>query len=186
MIEKCGVTPSCRKWSVFLFEFCNGHVHLRVKGECGWLEDRRGRLVLSVDNMKTSMSGREPLNGAAEPGPDLLEIDIFDVTKSPRTKNRCNAIRLETADRTFINFRKLFGPLLFLFVRSQIEARPFRLHAESSRQMGHRGLSPFAGFLCRSRTEKNLAHLARRTAGDGTLARPRQRFVDIIGFKYPE
>src|SRR6516162_7835577 len=70
-------------------------------------------LVLSVDNMKTSLSGREPLNGAAEPGPDLLEIDIFDVTKSARAKNRCNAIRLETADRTFINFRKLFGPFLF-------------------------------------------------------------------------
>src|SRR6266496_5717763 len=70
-------------------------------------------LVLSVDNMKTSLSGREPLNGAAEPGPDLLEIDIFDVTKSARAKNRCNAMRSETADRTFINFLKLFGPLRF-------------------------------------------------------------------------
>src|SRR5215468_184997 len=105
MIEKCGVTPSCRKWSVFLFEFCNGHVHLRVKGECGWLEDRRGRLVLSVDNMKTSLSGREPLNGAAEPGRNLLEIDVFDVTESVRTKNRCNASRLETAGPTFTQTR---------------------------------------------------------------------------------
>src|SRR5262249_16768885 len=42
------------------------------------------------------------------------------------------------------------------------------------------------GSLCRSRAEKNLAHLARRTAGDGTLARPRQRLVHISGFKYPE
>ena len=32
-------------------------------------EYRRGRLVLSVDNMKTSLSGREPLHGATEPGP---------------------------------------------------------------------------------------------------------------------
>src|SRR5215831_2704544 len=94
----------------FLFEFCNGHVHLRVKGECGWLEDRRGRLVLSVDNMKTSLSGREPLNGAAEPGRNLLEIDVFDVTESVRTKNRCNARRLETAGPTFTHFLKLFGP----------------------------------------------------------------------------
>jgi hypothetical protein len=46
--------------------------------------------------MKTSLSGREPLNGAAEPGRDLLEIDVFDVTKSVRPKNRCNASRLET------------------------------------------------------------------------------------------
>src|SRR5664279_3748134 len=38
----------------------------------------------------------------------------------------------------------------------------------------------------RVRVEKNLAHLARRTAGDGTLARPRQRLVQIGGFKYPE
>src|SRR5215470_17564913 len=43
-----------------------------------------------------------------------------------------------------------------------------------------------AGSFCRSRAEKNLAHLARRTAGDGTLARPRQRLVHISGFKYPE
>jgi hypothetical protein len=48
------------------------------------------------------------------------------------------------------------------------------------------GLLVSAGVLCRRRAEKNLAHLARRTAGDRTLARPRQRLVDISGFKYPE
>jgi len=32
--------------------------------------------------MKTKRSGREPLNGAAEPGRDLLKIDVLDVTKS--------------------------------------------------------------------------------------------------------
>jgi len=69
--------------------------------------------MLSVDNMNTKVSGRESLNGAAEPGRDLLEIDVFDGTKSVRVKNRCNASRLEPADRTFVNFLKLFGPLLF-------------------------------------------------------------------------
>ena len=72
-------------------------------------------LVLSVDNMKTSPSGREPLNGVAEPGRDLLEIDVFDVTKSVRAKNRCNTSRFETAGPTFINFLKLFGPLRYQF-----------------------------------------------------------------------
>jgi hypothetical protein len=71
----------------------------------------RVQLVLSVDNMNASVSGRESLNGAAEPGRDLLEIDVFDGAKSVRAKHRCNASRLETADRTFINFLKLFGPL---------------------------------------------------------------------------
>ena len=70
-------------------------------------------LVLRVDNMQTSLSGREPLNGAAEPGRDLLEIDFFDVTESMRAKNRCHASRLETAGPTFINFLKLFGPLRY-------------------------------------------------------------------------
>ena len=70
-------------------------------------------LVLSVDNMKTSLSGSEPLNGAAEPGRDFLEIDVFDVTKSVRAKNRCHASRIETAGPTFINFLQLFGPLLY-------------------------------------------------------------------------
>jgi hypothetical protein len=63
--------------------------------------------------MKTSLSGRKPLNSAAEPGRDLLEIDVFDVTKSVRAKNRCNASRLETAGPTFMNFLKLFGPLRY-------------------------------------------------------------------------
>jgi hypothetical protein len=41
------------------------------------------------------MSGHESLNGAAEPGRDLLEIDVFDGTKSVRAKNRCDANRVE-------------------------------------------------------------------------------------------
>ena len=55
----------------------------------------RVQLVLSVDNMNTSVSGRESLNGAAESGRDLLEIDVFDGTKSARAKNHCNASGLE-------------------------------------------------------------------------------------------
>jgi hypothetical protein len=49
--------------------------------------------------MNASVFWRESLNGAAEPGRDLLEIDVFDRTKSVRAKNRSNASRLETADR---------------------------------------------------------------------------------------
>jgi hypothetical protein len=78
-----------------------------------WLVDDRLQLLLSVDNMNASVSGRESLNGAAEPGRDLLEIDVFDGTKSMRAKNRCNGSRLETTDRTFVNFLKLFVPLRF-------------------------------------------------------------------------
>jgi hypothetical protein len=63
--------------------------------------------------MKTSLSGREPLNGATEPGRDLLEIDVFDVTKSVRAKNHSNASRVETAGPTFIHFLKLFGSLRY-------------------------------------------------------------------------
>jgi hypothetical protein len=63
--------------------------------------------------MNTSVSGHESLNGVAEPGRDLLEIDVFDCTKSVRAKNPSNASRLETADRRFINFLKLFGALRF-------------------------------------------------------------------------
>jgi len=44
--------------------------------------DDRVQLVFSVDNMNAKVSGRESLNGAAEPGRDLLEIDVFDGTKS--------------------------------------------------------------------------------------------------------
>ena len=65
--------------------------------------------------MNAGVSWREPLNGWAESGRNLLEIDVFEVTKSVRAKNRCNASRLETAVRTFTNFLKLFGPrLLYL------------------------------------------------------------------------
>jgi len=71
------------------------------------------QLVLSVDNMNAKVSRRESLNGAAEPGRDLLEIDVLDGTKSVRAKNRCNASRLETTARMFTNFLKLFGPLRF-------------------------------------------------------------------------
>jgi hypothetical protein len=46
------------------------------------------------------------LNGVAESGRDLLETDVFDGTKSMRAKNRCNAGRIETADRAFIDFPK--------------------------------------------------------------------------------
>jgi hypothetical protein len=74
---------------------------------------QRVPLVLRVDDMNASMSWRESLNGVAEPGRDLLEMDVFDGTKSVRAKNRCKASRLETADRTFTHFRKLFGPLSF-------------------------------------------------------------------------
>ena len=69
--------------------------------------------MLSVDNMNAGVSGRESLNGAPEPGRNLLEIDVFDGTKSVRAKNRCNAGRLEAAGRTFTNFLKLFAPFLF-------------------------------------------------------------------------
>jgi hypothetical protein len=73
----------------------------------------RVQLVLSVDNMNAGVSRRESLNGAAEPGLDFPEIDVFDGTKSVRTKNRRNVSRLEMADPTFINFLKLFGPLRY-------------------------------------------------------------------------
>jgi hypothetical protein len=63
--------------------------------------------------MNASVSGGESLNGAAEPGRDLLKIDIFDRAKSVRAKNRCHVGWLETAIRPFANFLKLFGPLLF-------------------------------------------------------------------------
>src|SRR5215475_12805610 len=68
------------------------------------IDDRDDRipLVLGVDNMNAIASGRESLNGTAEPGCDLLEIDVFDDAKSVRAKNRRHASRLETADPTFI------------------------------------------------------------------------------------
>ena len=73
----------------------------------------RVQFVLGVDNMKASVSGREPLNGAAEPARDLVETDVFEVTQSVRAKHRRNASRLETGGRTFTHFLKLFGPRLF-------------------------------------------------------------------------
>jgi hypothetical protein len=63
--------------------------------------------------MKAGVSRRESLNRTAEPGRDLLEIEVFDGTKSVRAKYRRNTIRLETAARTFTNFLKLFGPSFF-------------------------------------------------------------------------
>src|SRR5215469_4649054 len=47
-------------------------------------------------------------------------------------------------------------------------------------------LLAFAGSLFRSRVEKKLANLARRIAGDGSLARPRECLLHIGGFQYPE
>lgn len=75
--------------------------------------DDRVQLVFRVDNMNTKVAGRKSMNGAAEPGRDLLKIDIFDVTKSMRSKDHCNAGRLETGGGMFTNFLKLFGPLHF-------------------------------------------------------------------------
>jgi hypothetical protein len=69
------------------------------------------RIMLRMDDMNAGLSRREPLNVTAEPGCDLLETNILDVTKSVRPKNRCNASRLETAGPTFLGFLKLFCPL---------------------------------------------------------------------------
>jgi hypothetical protein len=64
----------------------------------GWrqsVQSRKSRSRLaawpapSVDNMKTRLSGREPLHGAAEPQPDFLEIHVYDVTEFVGAKNRC-------------------------------------------------------------------------------------------------
>jgi hypothetical protein len=63
--------------------------------------------------MKTSLPGSEALHGAAEPGRDLLEIDVFVVTKSVGAKKRCHASWVETAGPTFIHFLNLFGTLLY-------------------------------------------------------------------------
>ena len=75
--------------------------------------DDRVQLVPSVDDMNTKVSGRQSVNPAAEPGLDLLEIDVFDGRESVRANNRCNASRVETAAGTFTNFLQLFGPLRF-------------------------------------------------------------------------
>src|SRR5215469_1282727 len=72
-----------------------------------------GVLMLRMDDMNAGLARREPLNVTAEPGRDLLETDILDVTTSVRAKNRCTASRLETAGTTFLSFVKLLGPLLY-------------------------------------------------------------------------
>jgi hypothetical protein len=38
--------------------------------------------------MQAGLSGREPLNRPAEAWPNLLEIDVFDLTKSARAKRK--------------------------------------------------------------------------------------------------
>lgn len=63
--------------------------------------------------MNAGVSGRESLNGPSEPGRDLLVIDVFDGRKSMRAKNSRHSGRLETADRTLIDFLQLIGPRLF-------------------------------------------------------------------------
>src|SRR5437773_10860107 len=92
----------------------------------------RVQLVLSADNMNTKVSGRESLNGAAEPGRDLLEIDVFDGTKSVRAKNRCDANRLETADRTFINFLGNSGFIVGEKARNGVPFLPVLILSERS------------------------------------------------------
>ena len=69
--------------------------------------------MLRMDDMKAGLARREPLNVTAEPGRDLLETDIFDVTKSVRAKNCRNASRLKTAGPTFLSFLELFGTLRY-------------------------------------------------------------------------
>lgn len=76
-------------------------------------DDHRVQLVPSVDNMKASVSGRERMNGVAESGSDLLEIDVFNGTKSVGAENRFHIGRPETTGRAFTHFLKLLGPLLF-------------------------------------------------------------------------
>src|SRR5262249_15214674 len=66
--------------------------------------------VLSVDDVKAGLSRREPENGAAEPGRDLLETDVLEVTEAARAKNRGNASRLEAAGPTFTNSLELSRP----------------------------------------------------------------------------
>src|SRR6516162_1604469 len=72
-----------------------------------------GLLMFRMEDMNAGPSRRQPTNVRAEPGRELLETNLFDLTKSVRAKNRCNASRLETAGPAFPNFRKLFGPLRY-------------------------------------------------------------------------
>jgi len=69
--------------------------------------------MLRMDDVNSELSRREPSNVTAEPGCDLQETQIFDVTISVQAKNRRNASRLETAGPTFLRFLKLFGPLRY-------------------------------------------------------------------------
>ncbi len=39
---------------------------------------------------------------------------------------------------------------------------------------------------CQAGIEKKRTHLDRRTAGDGSLAPPRQCLVQVSGFQYPK
>jgi hypothetical protein len=64
---------------------------------------------------------------------------------------------------------------------------PAGITARAARSQWPGCLLAFAGWpLFRSRVEKKLAHLTRRIAGDGTLARPRECLVHIGGFQHPE
>jgi len=69
--------------------------------------------LLRMDDMNPEPSRRQPLNVRPEPGRDLLETKMFDLTKSVGAKNRCDASRLETAGPTFPSFLKLFSPLVY-------------------------------------------------------------------------
>src|SRR5947209_930358 len=62
--------------------------------------------------MNASVSWRESLNGAAEPGRDLLEIDVFDGTISVRAKNRCNASRVCSQNTVEVFLLALWGSVL--------------------------------------------------------------------------
>ena len=94
-----------RLHQILLNNQCSSAPRLASKGR-----PRTWGTKLSVDNMNTSPSGSEPLNGAAEPGPDLQEIDVFDVRKPVRAEKGRHGSRLETAGPAFIHFLKLFGP----------------------------------------------------------------------------
>ena len=85
--EELGVRPRRRRPAHLNSRFQTNpliELYLRPKIRIG-IEKRA--LVLCVNNMNASVSGRESLNGGAKSGCDLLEIDIFDGKKSVRAKN---------------------------------------------------------------------------------------------------
>lgn len=43
--------------------------------------------MLSVDNMETSVSGREPLNSTAEPGFNLINTDLSRAVRIPQRES---------------------------------------------------------------------------------------------------